>query len=376
MKVALIGAELEENLGLRYIASSLESKGHQVAIVPLNSEPDADEAIRQTLAFAPEIAGLSMIFTSRGREFCRFAAQLRQAGYGGHIIAGGPFASFNCERLVTDFAAFDSVALGEGEGIMCALAENLDSLERVAGLCYRGRDAKAVTNPATGNADVLDELPWPKRTTFHSYFDKPIASILTSRGCWRECAFCSINAWAVMDLLQNLHRDGATPCMVTHDPRFAKHAQREVHFVEWQSSCRRCIVQADAGCARMNRLVQDVRYALRQLLKSAGLTAVVTVTLALGIGAHTALFSVFLLRPLPYQGLQHLVAIHDEIPGVNRHIAGKSLWEDHDLRNGSAVFGQVPSPIDVSRVSAYGAGRKLRSRTPCSERRSRRGVTI
>ena len=38
-------------------------------------------------------------------------------------------------------------------------------------------------------------MPWPKRTVFHHYFDKPIASILTSRGCWRECAFCSINAW-------------------------------------------------------------------------------------------------------------------------------------------------------------------------------------
>src|SRR5208283_2120190 len=167
----------------------------RIAIVPLNSEQDTEEAIRQTLAFAPEIAGLSMIFTSRGREFCRFATQLREAGYGGHIIAGGPFASFNCERLVTDFAAFDSVALGEGEEIMCALAEHLDSLEHVPGLCYRGPSGKAVTNPATGNADNLDELPWPKRTTFHSDFDKPIASILTSRGCWRECAFCSINAW-------------------------------------------------------------------------------------------------------------------------------------------------------------------------------------
>jgi anaerobic magnesium-protoporphyrin IX monomethyl ester cyclase len=195
MKVALIGAELEENLGLRYIASSLESKGHRIAIVPLNSEQDTEEAIRQTLAFAPSIAGLSMIFTSRGREFCRFATRLREAGYSGHIIGGGPFASFNCERLVTDFAAFDSVALGEGEEITCALAEHLDSLEYVPGLCYRGADGKAVTNPPTGNADNLDELPWPKRTTFHSYFDKPIASILTSRGCWRECAFCSINAW-------------------------------------------------------------------------------------------------------------------------------------------------------------------------------------
>lgn len=195
MKVALIGAELEENLGLRYIASSLESKGHSVAIVPFNSEQDTDQAIRQTLAFAPQIAGLSMIFTSRGREFCRFAERLSQAGYEGHIIAGGPFASFNCERLVTEFPAFDSVALGEGEQIMCDLAAHLDSLEQVPGLCYRGPENQAVTNPSIGNADNLDDLPWPKRTVFHSYFDKPIASILTSRGCWRECAFCSINAW-------------------------------------------------------------------------------------------------------------------------------------------------------------------------------------
>ena len=195
MKVALIGAELEENLGLRYIASSLESKGHKVAIVPYNSEQDTEQAVRQTLAFAPQIAGLSMIFTSRGREFCRFAEQLRKAGYRGHVIAGGPFASFNCERLVTEFPAFDSVALGEGETVMCELAAHLDSLEQVSGLCHRGSDGSAVTNPNTGNADNLDDLPWPKRTVFHSYFDKPIASILTSRGCWRECAFCSINAW-------------------------------------------------------------------------------------------------------------------------------------------------------------------------------------
>ncbi len=42
----------------------------------------------------------------------------------------------------------------------------------------------------------------------------------------------SRNGEAVMDLLQNLHREGATICMVTHDPRFAKHAQREVHLFD------------------------------------------------------------------------------------------------------------------------------------------------
>ena len=127
---------------------ALESRGHTAAIVPYNSEQDTAEAIRQTLEFDPQIAELSMIFTSCGREFCRFVARLHEAGYQGHVIAGGPFASFNCERLVTEFAAIDSVALGEGEPIMCDLTENLASLERVAGLCYRDTEGRALTNRA------------------------------------------------------------------------------------------------------------------------------------------------------------------------------------------------------------------------------------
>jgi putative ABC transport system ATP-binding protein len=42
----------------------------------------------------------------------------------------------------------------------------------------------------------------------------------------------SENANAVMDLLGELHRDGATICMVTHDPRFARHASREIHLFD------------------------------------------------------------------------------------------------------------------------------------------------
>jgi putative ABC transport system ATP-binding protein len=42
----------------------------------------------------------------------------------------------------------------------------------------------------------------------------------------------SANGEAVMNLLRELHQGGATICMVTHDPRFAKHAQREVHLFD------------------------------------------------------------------------------------------------------------------------------------------------
>ena len=195
MKVTLVGAELEENLGLRYIASALECREHQVEIVPFNSEHDIPHVVEQVTAFSPHITGLSMVFTSRAREFCHLAQTLRDEGYRGHLIAGGHFASFNCERLLQDFPAFDSIALGEGEELMCELADHLHEIFRIPGLCYRQSDGLVAINPSTGNPSNLDALPFPKRTTFYEFFSKPIASILSSRGCWRNCAFCSINAW-------------------------------------------------------------------------------------------------------------------------------------------------------------------------------------
>jgi len=64
----------------------------------------------------------------------------------------------------------------------------------------------------------------------------------------------------------------------------------------------------------MRDLLQDIRYGLRRLLKGPGFTLAVTLVLALGIGATTAIFSVLdaaLLRPLPYPEPERLVAVYD-----------------------------------------------------------------
>lgn len=195
MKVALIGAELEENLGLRYMAAALEQQGHEALIIPFNEERDIPGVVEKVLAAAPQIAGLSMVFTGRAREFCRLAAKLREGGFSGHLTAGGHFAALNCRQLLEDFPEFDSIALGEGEELICALAAGLEQLPELPGFCCRAADGGIRSNPGRGNPENLDALPFPRRDEFHEYFGRRIAGILSSRGCWRDCAFCSIDAW-------------------------------------------------------------------------------------------------------------------------------------------------------------------------------------
>ncbi|HET6972816.1 MAG TPA: ABC transporter permease, partial [Pyrinomonadaceae bacterium] len=67
----------------------------------------------------------------------------------------------------------------------------------------------------------------------------------------------------------------------------------------------------------MNTFWQDIRYGARTLMKNPGVTIIVIIALALGIGANTAIFSVVntvLIRPLPYEESDRLVFLNEKSP--------------------------------------------------------------
>ncbi|HET6629399.1 MAG TPA: ABC transporter permease [Woeseiaceae bacterium] len=114
----------------------------------------------------------------------------------------------------------------------------------------------------------------------------------------------------------------------------------------------------------MTSFGQDVRYGLRQLAKNPGFTAVAVVTLALGIGANTAIFSVVdgvLLRPAPFADAEQLMMIWetDRNSGTTREPA--SLPDYHDYREQSETFASLAgfAAGDVNLTRAQGEPLRL-----------------
>src|SRR5690348_15465974 len=97
----------------------------------------------------------------------------------------------------------------------------------------------------------------------------------------------------------------------------------------------------------MGTILQDLRYGLRVMGKSRGFTAVAVITLALGIGAATTIFSVIdnvLLNPFPYVDAQRIVMINIHNDADSRPRSGRSWFRDAeflDLEEQNHVFDQV-----------------------------------
>jgi len=100
---------------------------------------------------------------------------------------------------------------------------------------------------------------------------------------------------------------------------------------------------AEQGLPLAENFLFDLRYAFRMLHRSPGFSLIVIATMALGIGATAAIYSVIdatLLHPLPYPHPSELVRIEANLPGVGAHDIGISIPEFRDLQS-SGIFQNV-----------------------------------
>ena len=98
----------------------------------------------------------------------------------------------------------------------------------------------------------------------------------------------------------------------------------------------------------MSTLAKDVAYAVRMLAKSPGFTLAAILSLAIGIGANTSIFSILdalLLRPLPYKDAQRLVILWNRSPGLNITEDWFSTAQYFDIKTGHHGFEQVAIAI-------------------------------
>ena len=109
----------------------------------------------------------------------------------------------------------------------------------------------------------------------------------------------------------------------------------------------------------LGQTMEDLRHGGRSIRKNLGLTFTLVVTLAFGIGANTAIFSVVnavLLRPLPFKDPQRLVMVREKIPMFGANPISLTPLDIRDIQDNNTVLSESAS-IDEKRFDVMAAGR-------------------
>lgn len=201
-RVVLIGVEFEENLSLRYLAGALAAAGyHAVRVQPYNSILEAEALAAAIVAEGADLVGLSMAFQVRAIEDMTLVQLLRQAGFGGHITAGGQFATLHYAEVFEDCPGLDSIVRFEAETtivrLAAALHAGLPGLHAVPGLVWRTPGQAWQVNNAVPDPGDINHLALPlRKTTRSEYLGLKTMHMVASRGCHATCSYCCVAALA------------------------------------------------------------------------------------------------------------------------------------------------------------------------------------
>lgn len=245
---------LQQPLGLAYLAAVLEKERHQVKIIdapPLGYT--ISDIIREVKDFSPDVVGLTTV-TVDFYKAIKIACQIKK-NLGCPVIIGGPHLTADPENSMKQ-KCFDYGIIGEGEKTIIELVEkirknDLENLDKIKGIIYRhqGKIIKTQPRPFIKN---LDTIPFPARhllpplEKYHptpaSYKKLPVGSITTSRGCPFQCIFCDRSIFGnnyrfrspknVVDELEILVRDFGAQEVRFWDDTFNANPERVVEICQ------------------------------------------------------------------------------------------------------------------------------------------------
>ncbi len=187
-------------LGTLYVASALLKAGHEVRFLNGAFMTHSD-ILSETSDFKPEFIGIYSTTFGWDRAVCT-ASDIKGIHPEGFITVGGPYPVALQERCLKDINDIDAVITGEGEITVVEILDRLShgrDLQGVAGVVFR-KGGEIIKNSPRPLITDLDSLPFPARELLGNakdyipppatYKRKPVAVIMTARGCNRRCIFC------------------------------------------------------------------------------------------------------------------------------------------------------------------------------------------
>ncbi len=228
-------------LGIQTLAPILRQHGHEVRLFdtchPEMKPEHLAEAVQRE---RPDVLGLSFLSTTTYARAKQVAARLKGVAPRTPVIVGGPFATVNADRILSDCAQIDCVGVGEGEELLPDYLANRDDPGAVAGLVWRNGE-EIVQNAPRPLLTDLDRFPYPDRASLPIDYieslplDVPavlsldkFCTVQTSRGCPYSCVYCDIpsiserrwrsrSAQHVLGELQELNDQGYRSLCFTDD---------------------------------------------------------------------------------------------------------------------------------------------------------------
>ena len=187
-------------LGTLYVAAAVQQAGHEVRFYN-GAFMAHDEIMAQVRDYQPQLVGLYATAFGWGKAK-NTAAAIKTILAGVFIVVGGPYPVALQEKCLEDSPDIDAVVTGEGEITVVEILQRFvagKDLAGVEGTAYR-QGSEIKKNPPRPLITDLDALPFPARELLGeagkyipppaTYKRKPVAVIMTARGCNRNCLYC------------------------------------------------------------------------------------------------------------------------------------------------------------------------------------------